>query len=119
MEKTTSKTLWPWLIAMTLSSCIVTAQEHATSFEHYAALGDYRLIVMAGRGEQILGIELAAQQEGKLRCGIRYLPELTDVIKPGQQDKTHNLMSAAAQFNQRMLPHCLALSAKHNVSLPD
>ena len=70
------------------------------------ANGDYRLWVMAGRGERAPGLT-SDQQFFKTRCGIRYLPGSTDlVVNQRHMQLMGTLEDYAAAYNQKMLPYC-------------
>ncbi|WP_270657360.1 hypothetical protein [Aeromonas sp. Y293-4] len=93
------------LLAM-LGGCQVDAGTLEQELSANLARQDYRLIVIAGRGEFAPGIAVEQQAEAKGRCGKRYLDGLGDVIRPGQQEIHAKLSAYASEYNQRMVIHC-------------
>ncbi len=111
-----------------LLGCNVTAGEQENTpatAEHLAALdwvktanveedaraaqrrGDYQLLALAGRGEQLPGLPIERVEYLKQQCGVRYLSGSTDVIR----DQAHlqlllQVSNYAAQYNQLMVKDC-------------
>lgn len=98
------------LLSALLSGCQVDASTLEQEVSAHLARQDYRLIVIAGRGEFAPGISAEQQAEAKARCGVRYLDGLGDVIRPGQEDIHARLSDNASEFNRRMVTHCSAAS---------
>ena len=94
------------LLAM-LSGCQVDAGTLEQELSANLARQDYRLIVIAGRGEFAPGIAAEQQAEAKARCGKRYLDGLGDVIRPEQKETHAKLRAYANEYNRQMLEHCL------------
>jgi hypothetical protein len=59
------------------------------------ANSDYRLLILAGRGERMLGISPEESGSLKKRCGTRYLQGSTDVIR---DDEHLSLLNKAHQY---------------------
>ncbi|MCF3097033.1 hypothetical protein EHZ86_06795 [Aeromonas australiensis] len=93
------------LLAM-LGGCQVDAGTLEQELSANLARQDYRLIVIAGRGEFAPGIAAEQQAEAKARCGVRYLDGLGDVIRPEQKEAHAKLRAYANEYNQQMLAHC-------------
>lgn len=98
--------VWGLLFAL-LGGCQADASTLEQEVTANLAKQDYRLIVIAGRGEFAPGIAAELQAETKARCGVRYLDGLGDVIRPGQQDMYAKLSAYANEYNRQMLEHCL------------
>ncbi|WP_227095009.1 hypothetical protein [Aeromonas veronii] len=96
----------PLLLLAMLGGCQVDASTLEQELSANLARQDYRLIVIAGRGEFAPGIAAEQQAEAKARCGKRYLDGLGDVIRPGQQEIHAKLSAYASEYNQRMVIHC-------------
>ena len=97
----------PLLLLTMLGGCQVDASTLEQEVAANLARQDYRLIVIAGRGEFAPGIAAELQAETKGRCGVRYLDGLGDVIRPGQQEMYAKLSAYANEYNRQMLAHCL------------
>ncbi|HEH9417780.1 TPA: hypothetical protein SIA31_001805 [Aeromonas sobria] len=97
----------PLLLLTMLGGCQVDASTLEQEVAANLARQDYRLIVIAGRGEFAPGIAAELQAETKARCGVRYLDGLGDVIRPGQQEIRAKLSAYASEYNRQMLEHCL------------
>ncbi|WP_421232618.1 hypothetical protein [Aeromonas jandaei] len=100
----------PLLLLAMLGGCQADASTLEQDLSANLARQDYRLIVMAGRGEFAPGIAAEQQVEAKARCGKRYLDGLGDVIKPEQKDVHVKLSAYASEYNRRMVTHCPAAS---------
>lgn len=98
--------VWGLLFAL-LGGCQADASPLEQEVTANLAKQDYRLIVIAGRGEFAPGIAAELQAETKARCGVRYLDGLGDVIRPGQQEMYAKLSAYANEYNRQMLEHCL------------
>lgn len=98
------------LLTALLGGCQVDASPLEQEVRANLAKQDYRLIVIAGRGEFAPGISAEQQVEAKARCGVRYLDGLGDVIRPEQEDVHARLSDYAREYNQRMVTHCPAAS---------
>ncbi|MCX7128219.1 MULTISPECIES: hypothetical protein [Aeromonas] len=98
--------VWGLLFAL-LGGCQADASTLEQEVTANLAKQDYRLIVIAGRGEFAPGIAAELQAETKARCGVRYLDGLGDVIRPGQQEMYAKLSAYANEYNRQMLEHCL------------
>lgn len=96
----------PLLLFAMLGGCRVDASTLEQELSANLARQDYRLIVIAGRGEFAPGIAAEQQAEAKGRCGVRYLDGLGDVIRPGQHETHAKLSSYASEYNRRMVTHC-------------
>jgi hypothetical protein len=72
------------------------------------AKNDYRLLVMAGRSPDLLGVAPESAAEAKSACGIRYVEGSTDVV---QGDIHLKMLQAAydyvSAYNQEIVKHCL------------
>ncbi|PKQ75359.1 hypothetical protein CJP16_14675 [Aeromonas sobria] len=101
--------VWGLLFAL-LGGCQADASTLEQEVTTNLAKQDYRLIVIAGRGEFAPGIAAEQQAETKGRCGVRYLDGLGDVIRPGQQEIHAKLSAYASEYNQRMVTHCPSAS---------
>lgn len=95
------------LLFVLLGGCQADASTLEQEVTTNLAKQDYRLIVIAGRGEFAPGIAAERQAETKARCGVRYLDGLGDVIRPGQQEIHAKLSAYASEYNRQMLEHCL------------
>lgn len=100
----------PLLLLAMLGGCQVDAGTLEREVSANIARQDYRLIVIAGRGEFAPGIAAEQQQEAKGRCGVRYLDGLGDVIRPSQQEIHAKLSAYASEYNQRIVTHCPSAS---------
>lgn len=107
------RVVWGLLFAL-LGGCQADASTLEQEVTANLAKQDYRLIVIAGRGEFAPGIAAELQAETKARCGVRYLDGLGDVIKPGQQEMYAKLSAYASEYNQRMVTHCPSAPAASN-----
>ncbi|WP_042011688.1 hypothetical protein [Aeromonas fluvialis] len=96
----------PLLLLAMLGGCQADASTLEQALSANLAKQDYRLIVIAGRGEFAPGITAEQQAEAKGRCGVRYLDGLGDVIRPGQHETHAKLSSYASEYNRRMVTHC-------------
>ena len=99
------RSVWGLLFAL-LGDCQADASTLEQEVTANLAKQDYRLIVIAGRGEFAPGIAAELQAETKARCGVRYLDGLGDVIRPGQQEIHAKLRAYANEYNRQMLKHC-------------
>jgi hypothetical protein len=104
---------WGLLFTL-LGGCQADASTLEQEVTANLAKQDYRLIVIAGRGEFAPGIAAEQQAETKARCGVRYLDGLGDVIRPGQQEIHAKLRAYANEYNQRMVTHCPSAPAVSN-----
>ena len=68
---------------------------------------DYRLYVVASRGENVPGVDSSTSRQLKQRCGKQYIPGSTDAIKSDQHlAALKQAYAYAAQYNQIMVRHC-------------
>ena len=100
----------PLLLLAMLGGCQVDASTLEQEVGANLARQDYRLIVIAGRGEFAPGIAAELQASAKARCGVRYLDGLGDVIRPEQKEAHARLSAYASEYNQLMVTHCPAAS---------
>lgn len=94
------------LLLALLGGCQADASTLEQEVGANLARQDYRLIVIAGRGEFAPGIAAEQQAAAKARCGVRYLDGLGDVIRPEQKEAHAKLSAYASEYNRRMLAHC-------------
>lgn len=104
----------PLLLFATLGGCQVDARTLEQELSANLARQDYRLIVIAGRGEFAPGIAAEQQAKAKARCGVRYLDGLGDVIRPEQKEAHARLSAYASEYNQLMVTHCPLKSTVSN-----
>ena len=100
----------PLLLLVMLGGCQADASTLEQELSANLARQDYRLIVIAGRGEFAPGIAAELQASAKARCGVRYLDGLGDVIRPEQKEAHARLSAYASEYNQLMVTHCQAAS---------
>lgn len=109
--------------------CNVTADEKSTSAanvpDHMQALAwansvnaendakaaikkkDYRLFIVAGRGERVVGIDAKSAERLKQACGTQYIQGSTDVLRDDQHMQAlKKAYSYAEQYNQIVAKHC-------------
>ncbi len=68
---------------------------------------DYRLYVMSGRGQRTPGLSADQMLDLKQRCGTKYVPGSTDVVKDDEQLRLlEQLDSYAEEYNQIVAKHC-------------
>ena len=72
------------------------------------ARGDFRLMVVPGRGQVIPGVEASQRNSYSLKCGTRLLPGMSDAVR----DEEHlRLLKKAseygARYNQIIIEKCL------------
>lgn len=68
---------------------------------------DYRLYILAGRGERLVGIDPNKARQLKQQCGTRYIQGSTDVIHDDQHMKAlKKAYSYAEKYNQIIAKHC-------------
>lgn len=100
----------PLLLLAMLGGCQADANTLEQELSANLTRQDYRLIVIAGRGELAPGIAAEQQASAKARCGVRYLDGLGDVIRPEQKEAHARLSAYASEYNQLMVTHCPAAS---------
>lgn len=100
----------PLLLLAMLGGCQADASTLEQELSANLAKQDYRLVVIAGRGEFAPGIAAEQQASAKARCGVRYLDGLGDVIRPEQKEAHTKLSTYASEYNQLMVTHCPAAS---------
>ena len=67
---------------------------------------DYRLFILAGRGEHMPGVQPDKASESKQRCGMRYLQGSTDLVRDDQHSQLlQKAYRYAEDYNQLMLQH--------------
>jgi len=70
---------------------------------------DYRLFVVAGRGERLVGVDAKDATRLKQACGTQYIQGSTDVIKSDAHMAALKKAYAYAEaYNQIMVKHCSA-----------
>lgn len=100
----------PLLLLAMLGGCQADANTLEQELSANLTRQDYRLIVIAGRGELAPGIAAEQQASAKARCGVRYLDGLGDVIRHEQKEAHARLSAYASEYNQLMVTHCPAAS---------
>lgn len=69
---------------------------------------DYRLYIVASRGERLVGITPNLAADLKERCGTRYIQGSTDVVKDDQHlAMLKKAYAYAEQYNQIIAEQCL------------
>lgn len=116
------------LFSAIIMGCNVTADEkstHSNTPDHMSALAwaqsadaevdakkaikqkDYRLFVVAGRGERLVGIDAKDAARLKQACGTQYIQGSTDAIRSDEHlDALKKAYSYAEQYNQIVAKHC-------------
>lgn len=71
--------------------------------------GDYRLMMVASRGQVLPGIPVEQRPSLIEQCGSQYIPGSTDVIKDQKhRERLKQAIDYAKQYNQAMAKHCSA-----------
>ncbi len=116
------------LLSVIITGCNVTADEkstHSNDPDHMSTLAwaqsadaevdakkaikqkDYRLFVVAGRGERLVGIDAKDAARLKQACGTQYIQGSTDAIRSDEHlDALKKAYSYAEQYNQIVAKHC-------------
>ncbi|MFT6387157.1 MAG: hypothetical protein ACJAUP_000527 [Cellvibrionaceae bacterium] len=69
---------------------------------------DYRLYIVAGRGERVVGVDSAQAKDLKQLCGTQYIQGSTDVVRGDQHmEALKKAYDYAEKYNQIVVKHCL------------
>lgn len=92
---------------------VVVKGKVALAIEQALASADFRLLHSKGRRIVVPGLESVELSLLKSQCGLKPMPESSDVIKTAEQrQQQKNQYTFAKQFNQAIYSKCLKNLAK-------